>query len=123
MTKKIIVADDHPSWREMYVRLVQDAFPNVYVDSVETGSELVKRVLQEDYSVVISDNDMEEHGAGLKALQAIREAGKQVPFYIYSRRSIANEALRLGANGFYNKAQFDSNRLIADIKQYLVDKL
>ena len=119
MTKNAIVADDHPSWRGMYVDTVKRAFPDVHVDAVETGSDLVKRVLEGDYSLVISDNDMEGQGDGLEALRAIRKAGNNVPFYVISGRSIGDEALRLGANGFYNKACFDSDKVLEDMAQYL----
>jgi len=119
MIKNVIVADDDPNWRSTYVDAVKNAFPDVNVDSVESGSDLVERVLQGDYSVVISDNDMEEDGAGLKALEAIREAGNQVPFYVCSGKSICDEALRLGANGFFDKICFDSDKMLEDIAQYL----
>ena len=121
MVKSVIVADDHPSWREMNVRKVQEAFPDVRVDSVETGSELVKRVLEGNYSVVISDNNMEEEGAGLKALQTIRQSGNNIPLYIVCAGSSADarNAIRYGANGFYDKADFDSDKIRADLTQYL----
>src|SRR3989338_10529834 len=109
MVKNVIVADDRENWRKMYVAVLSSAFPDVHIDEVETGSDLVKRVLEGDYSLVISDNDMEGQGDGLEALRAIRKAGNNVPFYVISGRSIGDEALRLGANGFYNKALFDSD--------------
>ena len=121
MVKSVIVADDDPRWRKMNVRIVQEAFPNVHVDSVETGRELVKLVLEGDYSVVISDNNMEEEGAGLKALQTIRQSGNNIPLYIVCAGSsdVARNAIRYGANGFYDKADFDSDRLRVDLAQYL----
>ena len=121
MVKNAIVADDHPSWREMYVDIVKGAFPDVNVDAVETGSDLVKRVLEGDYSLVISDNDMEEKGVGLKALQTIRGSGNNVPLYIVSAGSsdVARNALRYGANGFYDKADFDSDKVLEEITSYL----
>jgi len=121
MVKKVIVADDSQSWREMYAEEVQGAFPDVQVDAVGTGSELVDRVLSGNYLAVISDNDMEEHSAGLKALKAIRESGSEVPFYLWSAKSIGDKALSSGANGFYAKEEFetDMERLVADITPYL----
>src|SRR3989338_4492384 len=119
MVKNVIIADDHPSWRGMYVDIVKGAFPDVHVDVVETGSGLVERVLQGDYSLVISDNDMEGHGDGLEALRVIRKAGNNVPFYVISGRNIGNEALHSGANGFYDKASFDSDKVSKDMAQYL----
>ncbi len=121
MVKNVIVADDHPSWRGMYADIVKRAFPDVHVDAVETGSDLVERVLQGDYSLVISDNDMEEKGAGLKALQEIRGSGNNVPLYIVSAGSsaVARNAIHYGANGFYDKSDFDSERIVKDITQHL----
>ncbi|HLC91051.1 MAG TPA: response regulator [Candidatus Nanoarchaeia archaeon] len=121
MVKKVIVADDYPSWRGTYVSLVKNAFPDAQVDAVETGSDLVERVLQGDYSLVISDNDMEEKGAGLKSLQKIRGSGNNVPFYLVSAggSDVVRNALRYGANGFYDKGEFDSDKVVGDITQHL----
>lgn len=119
MTKRVIIADDHQSWREMYVHAIRFAFPDVNIDEVESGADLVKRVLQGDYSAVVSDNDMEDKGAGLTALRTIRESGNNVPFYLISAGTNKDTALNSGANGFYKKAESDSDQLIADITQYL----
>jgi DNA-binding NtrC family response regulator len=119
MAKKAIVADDRPEWRENYAWAITSNFPDVEVDEVESGSELVDRVLSGDYCLAISDNDMEGHGDGLRALKAIREAGNQTPLYVISGRSIGDEARSLGANGFYDKARFDSDIVLEDMAQYL----
>ena len=119
MTKKAIVADDRPEWRENYAWGITSNFPDVEVDEVETGAALVERVLGGDYVLVISDNDMEGKGDGLRALEAIRGAGSDIPFYVCSGRAIGDEALRLGATGFYDKARFDSDKVREDMAQYL----
>ena|SRR3989338_7582946 len=121
IVKKVIVADDHPSWREIYVGTVKNAFPDVHVDVVETGRDLVERVVSGDYSLAISDNDMEEEGAGIKALRTLREAGNNIPLYIVSGGSsdVARNALRYGASGFYTKTEFDSATVVTEIAQYL----
>ncbi len=119
MTKNVIVADDHQSWREMYVQAVKYSFPAVNVDEVESGADLVERVLQGNYSVIISDNDMENEGAGLAALKRIRESGNNVPFYLLSAGTNKETALSSGVNGFYKKTEFDPDQLMADITQYL----
>ena len=121
MLKNVIIAEDHLSWRGICVDLVKSSFPDVQVDVVETGSDLVRRVLEGDYSLVISDNDMEEEDAGLKALQTIRGSGNNVPLYIVSAGSsdVARNALRYGANGFYDKADFDSDKVLEEITSYL----
>ena len=121
MLKNVIIAEDHPSWRGICVDLVKSSFPDVQVDVVETGSDLVRRVLEGDYSLVISDNDMEEEDAGLKALQTIRGSGNNVPLYMVSSGSsdVVRKALCYGANGFYKKENFNSDKLLEDIAQHL----
>ncbi len=120
MVKKAIVADDRQNWRENYVYAIKKGnFPDLEIDEVESGSDLVARVLQGDYSLVISDNDMEQEDAGLKALRAIRAAGNNTPFYLCSAGSIEQVALDAGANGFYNKASFDADKVLEDVAQYL----
>ncbi|MBS3137587.1 response regulator [Candidatus Woesearchaeota archaeon] len=121
MVKNVIVADDRENWRKMYVAVLSSAFPDVHIDEVETGSDLVKRVLEGNYSVVISDNDMESRNNGLEALQQIRLSGNNVPFYLVSAKgsAVERDAISYGATCFYNKVLFDSDKLIADITQYL----
>lgn len=121
MVRNVIVADDHRSWRSIFVSMFENSFPDVHVDVVETGRDLVQRVLAGDYSVAISDNDMEEKGAGLKALRQLRESGNNVPLYIVSGGSsdVARNALRYGASGFYDKDEFVSAKVVEEIKQYL----
>ena len=121
MTKKIIVADDRKAWRELYSGGIRFAFPNCSVDEVETGSDLVERVLQGDYSLVISDNNMEGENDGLEALKKIRESGSEVPFYLVCAASsyVDQEARNHGANGFYNKSNFDLDKIIQDITPHL----
>jgi CheY-like chemotaxis protein len=123
MAKKVIVADDQEPWRTEYAEQATDAAEDVHVDQVETGSELVDRVLAGNYSVVVSDNDMEEKGAGLKALRAIRLAGKQVPFYLISGgmdKILEKEVMEAGATKAYDKADYGDVDLAAELKPYLV---
>lgn len=121
MVYNVIVADDHQTWRETQAGEIQDTFPDVRVDVVETREELVDRVLSGDYSVVVSDNDMENPNDGLEALRTIRKAGNNVPFYLWSARNIGDEALGSGANGFYKKDLFatEFEKMVTEIAQYL----
>ncbi len=119
MVKRAIVADDSPTWRQIYTSLITSHFPDVNVDQVASGSELVDRVLSEDYCLVISDNDMEGQGGGLRALKRVREAGNQIPFYVISSGNIRTQALGLGANGSYSKDSFNSHTFLGDMAKYL----
>jgi len=125
---KVIVAEDDSRWSEMYVDKLQDRFPKVHVDVVETGKELVSHVLEGNYSLIISDNDMEDRNDGLKALETIRESGDKIPFYIISGSERVEEcALQEGATGFYCKGSFDSdtnwfsNEVLENLAKHLED--
>lgn len=121
MVKKVIIADDDEIWREMHAVVVKRAFPDVHIDQVETGTDLGERVLQGDYSLVLSDNNMERTDAGLDALRKIREAGNGVPFYVIctGNSKIAGRALLYGANGFYDKAKYDDEEILKGITKHL----
>ena len=121
MGKKVIVADDRASWRGIYANAIKGTFPTVQVDQVETGTDLVARVLQGDYSLVISDNDMEGKNDGLEALKRIRESGSIIPFYLVCSEDyvVTRNAMSCGANGFYDKINFDSDEVVKDIARYL----
>lgn len=121
MAKKVIIADDDEQWREMHKEVIQRSFPDANIDEVETGTDLVERVLHGDYSLVLSDNNMERTDAGLDALRKIREAGNGVPFYVICAgdSKIAERALLYGANGFYDKAEYDSDKIVEDITKHL----
>ncbi len=121
MTKKVIAADDVQTHRELYAEIIPKAFPEVEVEIVETAEDLVSRVLNGDYSLIIADNDTKSKITGVEAIRQIREAGIQTPIYMVAAASTAvqKEALRLGANGFYDKATFDGDKFIADITKHL----
>lgn len=120
MTKKVIIADDVEAFREMHAIYVQDHFPGIQVDQVATAEELVERVLAGKYDLVLSDNNMGGGDDGLAALQRIRQAGNPVPFYIVSARaSVAQAALRYGATGFFDKAEFGPESM-GELEKHLV---
>ncbi len=121
MTTKVIVADDDPGWRRIYADMIKPAFPDAQVDQVETGTDLVAGVLHGDYSLVISGNDMEAKNAGLEALKKIRASGNRIPFYVVSGGSIgiARDAMRYGADDFYDKGRFDRDQVLKDIAKHL----
>ena len=121
MRKSVIVADDQANWRRTIFRVIKRVFPDVQIDQVETGEDLTERVLEGDYAVVITDNDMEEHDAGLRAIQQIRESGNGVPIYLIfgGSTNTAREALRYGVTKVYEKDDFDHEQLVADITKHL----
>lgn len=118
MTKKIIVAALERS-RQTYVSELKEIYPNIEIDEVQSGKDLVDRVLSGGYCLVISDGHMAEKNEGLKALSQIREVGIDVPFYMCCGRIAGHEALSLGANGFGSPLTFDRAAISLYLSEYL----
>ena len=70
MDKKIIIAEDDFGMRCRYLEVMKE-FPNVDVDQVGDGSELVNMVKENNYDLIITDNSM-PHMNGFEAIKKIR---------------------------------------------------
>ena len=102
MSKKVIVAEDDNDLRESYVRFLKRNFSDVEVEAVPDGEQLVERIRNGGYSVVLTDNQMLKMG-GLEAIRRIREFDKTVPIYMLSGIDVKDKALQLGATGYFDK--------------------
>ncbi|MBI2142489.1 response regulator transcription factor [Candidatus Woesearchaeota archaeon] len=102
MTKKIILADDDAYVREALVPLIHHTVPGVEVVQVTNGRDLVARVRDGGFALVLTDNNMPDVG-GLEAIREIREFDSEVPVYMLSSSGIEKEALAAGATGFMVK--------------------
>jgi len=108
MPEKIIVADDE-EWIADTLKdhLLEWFGQGTVVDMVYDGNDLVDRVEQGDYSIVISDCEMEPT-SGFTAVREIRSSNPKLPIYMMSFNE-ENESLAIdtGANGFIVKGEFD----------------
>jgi len=121
MGKTIIVADDYLQCLCALTMALKLDFPDVQVDHALTGRVLTQKVLQGNYAVVITDNNMEGTDDGLKAVKQIRSVGNAVPIYMITAGSseTTQEALRYGVEKVYEKRKFDSEVLVRDIAKHL----
>ena len=111
MKKRVILADDNATYRETMIagmeRFCDKEGIDVEFDEVADGKELVERVRRDRYDLVFTDNQMTEvHG--LQALGQIREHDKTVPIYMLSSSEVGEQALKLGANGYFDKRDYDA---------------
>ena len=82
--KKIIIAEDFPSQRKIYRKVIEHYKKDFQIDEVENGSELVKKVKENNYDIIFTDQNMPGGINGLSAVKRIREFNKKVQIYLIS---------------------------------------
>jgi DNA-binding NarL/FixJ family response regulator len=104
----ILLADDHRCIVEGLASLLQPRVREVSI--VHDGAALVRRVLQGDIDIVVSDIAMPQL-TGLQAMRKLRAKGSQVPFIFLSMHDeplIVREAMQYGASGYVLKQSASS---------------
>jgi DNA-binding NarL/FixJ family response regulator len=102
---RVIVADDHAVVRTG-LQLIMDATPDIeIVDEVSRGNDLLKKLKQKGYDVVVLDLSMPGKD-GLDVLKEIKIVFPQLPVVIFSMNPDGQFASRLfknGASAYINK--------------------
>lgn len=102
---KFLIADDHAIVRRGLKDILKEEFPSAEILEVGDAEELVKKVIKEEWSVVISDLSMPGR-SGLEALQQIKIHRPLLPVLIlsiYPEEQYAIRVLKAGAAGYLNK--------------------
>lgn len=104
---RIIVADDHPLFREALIQALQSGKPGVGIAQAGSLSELDKTLSQDDnFDLVLLDLRM-PGVQGLSGLLFLRSQYPNIPVIIVSatdQADIIKTALSLGASGFISKS-------------------
>jgi len=102
---KIMIADDHPIFRQGIIKIVeQDPLYDI-VDQCGDGAELLEKMNILKPAIVIMDISMPEK-SGLEVLQEIQKKKLRTDFIIltmYKDEEYFNEAMNLGAKGYLLK--------------------
>jgi len=106
--KRMIMADDDSHARDALADYMRSSMPHVYVEQVADGNQLVERVRNHTYDLVLTDNEMQELG-GLAAIQGIREFNKRVPIIMLAGSSSREEAIKAGATGYVSKSNWQED--------------
>ena len=107
MSQTILVADDHPLFREALLSTVNVAFPGSVVDeadSLASACDMIAR--SETIDMILLDLSM-QGVTGFEGLAQIRARFPRVPILVVSGlddAQIVHEAIRYGAAGFVPKA-------------------
>jgi two-component system invasion response regulator UvrY len=103
--RKFLIADDHTVVRRGLHQILQEAFPSALIEEVGDAEDLFKKVMMDQWDVVISDISMPGR-SGLEVLQQIRQVHPKLPVLILSVHAEDQYALRVlkaGASGYLNK--------------------
>ncbi|MBL8228000.1 MAG: response regulator transcription factor [Bryobacterales bacterium] len=105
MSRKVLIADDHFAVRQGLEALLRAELVDCQLASVSTQAELVERLGQEEWDVVLLDLNMPGR-SGLESLREIKDLSPSTAVLIYTAHSeeqLGVRALRAGADGFVTK--------------------
>ena len=120
---KILIADDHTVVRKGLKQILLDEFPNAKIEEVPDAEELIKKVMQAKWDVVVSDLSMPGR-SGLDALQQIKLSFPDLPVLILSihpEEQYALRALKSGASGYLTK-DAAPDELVKAVQKILLGK-
>lgn len=120
---KVLIADDHDIIRKGLRQILQDAHPDCGIIEAADGQELLNKVANENFDLIISDITMPVV-SGLEALKVLKKEHPQVPVLILSIHAeelYATRALKSGAHGYLTKA-FAKGELLEAVSALLDGK-
>jgi DNA-binding NarL/FixJ family response regulator len=115
---KIFIADDHAIVREGLKQIVAETTDMAVTDEADTGHEVLEKVSENDYDVLVLDITM----PGLNGLDALKQLRSQRPdlpvlvLSIHPEEQYAVRVLRSGASGYLTK-ESAPNELISAIRK------
>lgn len=102
---KILIADDHPVVRQGIKQILAETRDLVVADEAASGQDVMKKVMKNDYDVILLDISMPERNG----LDILRELKSKKPkpavliLSIYPEDQYAVRVLKLGAAGYLTK--------------------
>ncbi len=115
---KILVVDDHAIVRDGLKRILVDTPDIVVADEANNGEEVINKVGNNDYDLVLLDISLPGRD-GLDVLKQLKCTNPQIPILIlsmYPEEHYAVRSLRAGASGYLTK-QSSSDELIGAIRK------
>jgi DNA-binding NarL/FixJ family response regulator len=115
---KILVADDHTIVREGLKQIFVGTHDMAVTDEARNGQEVIKKVENNDYDIVILDISLPGR-SGLDVLKQLKSVKPELPVLIlsmYPEEQYAVRSLRAGASGYLTK-ESASQELISAIRK------
>ena len=101
----ILIADDHTIVRKGIRQILMEEFSDAVIEEVADGNEMLYKIRNEKFDIVISDISMPGR-SGLESLKQVREEFPKLPVLIlsmYSEDQYAIRVLKAGASGYLTK--------------------
>ena len=101
--KKIIIAEDDADAQFIIKEYLKEL--NLELDFVSDGSQLIEKVLENDYDLVITDVQMPVLD-GVEATRILRQKGVQIPIVVMSAHTLNEEkdkCFKAGVNSYISK--------------------
>jgi two-component system, NarL family, invasion response regulator UvrY len=120
---RIIITDDHPVVLKGLKEIISDGFDNVTIDECSRGYELLNKISNNDYDIVLLDISLPDIN-GLEVLKEIKKRKRKLHVLIlsmYPEENYAARALKSGAQGYLTKASA-SDELILAVRKILSGK-
>lgn len=91
---KIIVAEDHLLVRNGIRAILHDAYPDACIDEAGDGGELLCKVKNEKWDIIISDISMPGR-SGIEVIKEVRQLAPKTPILILSSHPAEQYAIRI----------------------------
>jgi len=104
---KVLVADDHPIVRRGVKQIIEESSDMVVSGEASSGSEVLDRVAESDYDVLLLDISLPGR-SGLDILKQVKSMKPTLPVLvlsIYPEDQYAIRALKSGASGYLTKGR------------------
>ncbi|HVN57771.1 MAG TPA: response regulator transcription factor [Bacteroidales bacterium] len=115
---KVIITDDHPVVRHGIREILEDDERISVIDEASDGKELIKKMLKQEYDVVLLDISLPGR-SGLDLIKQIKKICKKTAVLILSMHSeemYAIQAIKYGASGYLTKSSASEELLAAIVK-------
>lgn len=102
----LIITDDHPLLRKGIRQILEGMIEINTIDEAENGSQLIEKIRNNDYQVVLLDISMPGRNGLeiLKDIKTIKPAVAVIMLSVYPEEQYAVRALKLGASGYLTKS-------------------
>ena len=120
---RILIADDHAIVRKGLAQLIRDEFPSAEIAEVGDAEELISKVSDKDWDIVVCDLSMPGR-SGLDALRQIKQMYPSLPVLImsmYDEDQYALRVLKAGASAYLGKDNIHED-IIKAIRTVLLGK-
>ena len=116
----ILIGDDHSVVRKGLRMILSEAYPHAFIEEAVDGADLIKKINNKPWSVIISDISMPGR-SGLEIVKFVNEYYPKIPVLILSVHAPEHYAVRTfkaGASGYLTK-ESAPEELVKAIEQVL----